>query len=49
MLVLWRRARSFFTVERYRPRLEALHDRVVADGPFLAYSTRFLIEARKRR
>ena len=49
MLVLWRRAGSFFTVERYRPRLEALHDRDVADGPFVAYSTRFLIEARKRR
>ena len=49
MLVLWRRAGSFFTVEQYRPQLEALHDRVVADGPFVAYSTRFLIEARKRR
>ena len=49
MLVLWRRAGSFFTVEQYRPQLEALHDRVVADGPFVAYSTRFFIEARKRR
>jgi len=37
-----------FTVEKYRDRLEALHERIEADGSFLAYSRRFLIEARKR-
>jgi len=37
-----------FTVERYRDRLAALHDRIEADGPFVAYSTRFLIEGRNR-
>lgn len=36
-----------FTVSRYRPRLRALHIRIQADGPFVAHSTRFLIEARK--
>ncbi|MFD1325561.1 class I SAM-dependent methyltransferase [Micromonospora sonneratiae] len=36
-----------FTVDRYRPRLRALHDRIQADGPFVAYATRFLVEARK--
>lgn len=36
-----------FTVEQYRPQLEALHERIQAEGPFIAYSTRFLIEARK--
>jgi SAM-dependent methyltransferase len=36
-----------FTVDRHRPRLEALHDRIRADGPFQARTTRFLIEARK--
>jgi SAM-dependent methyltransferase len=37
-----------FTVERYRDQLRALHERIAADGPFVAYSRRFLIEARKR-
>ncbi|HTU74463.1 MAG TPA: class I SAM-dependent methyltransferase [Trebonia sp.] len=37
-----------FTVERYRDRLRALHERIGADGAFVAYSRRFLIEARKR-
>jgi SAM-dependent methyltransferase len=37
-----------FSVERYAGRLRALHDRIEADGPFVAHSTRFLIEARKR-
>lgn len=36
-----------FTVDRYRPRLEALHHRIQSDGPFVAHATRFLIEARK--
>ncbi|WP_369209160.1 class I SAM-dependent methyltransferase [Streptomyces sp. PU-14G] len=36
-----------FTVESYRSRLRELHDRIQADGPFVAHSARFLIEARK--
>ncbi|ARF64002.1 SAM-dependent methyltransferase [Streptomyces violaceoruber] len=36
-----------FTVEQYRPRLAALHRRIEEEGPFLAHTTRFLIEARK--
>lgn len=36
-----------FTVERYRPRLAALHHRLETEGPFVAHTTRFLIEARK--
>ncbi|HEY3478639.1 MAG TPA: class I SAM-dependent methyltransferase, partial [Streptomyces sp.] len=36
-----------FTVDAYRDRLRALHDRIEAEGPFVAHSTRFLIEARK--
>lgn len=36
-----------FSVERYAGRLRALHDRIEADGPFVAHSARFLIEARK--
>ncbi|WP_280386139.1 class I SAM-dependent methyltransferase [Nocardia wallacei] len=36
-----------FTVDRYRARLRDLHDRIQTDGPFLAHSTRTLIEARK--
>jgi len=36
-----------FTVERYRLQLEALHARIQAEGPFVAHSTRVLIEARK--
>ncbi|TDH57709.1 class I SAM-dependent methyltransferase [Mycobacterium eburneum] len=35
-----------FTVERYRRRLRELHDRIQADGPFIAHSTRVLFEAR---
>jgi hypothetical protein len=38
-----------FTVDGYRPRLRALHDRVESSGPFVAWSKRFLIEARKPR
>ncbi|MFF1453225.1 class I SAM-dependent methyltransferase [Streptomyces sp. NPDC058274] len=36
-----------FTVEAYRDRLMTLHDRIEKDGPFVAHSTRYLIEARK--
>ncbi len=38
-----------FTVERYRDRLRELHERIVAEGPFVAHAGRFLIEARKPR
>ena len=36
-----------FTVDAYRPRLRALHERIEAEGPFVAHSSRFLIEASK--
>lgn len=36
-----------FSVERYRARLHQLHDQVEARGPFVAYSSRSLVEARK--
>ncbi|MEV6278935.1 methyltransferase domain-containing protein [Nocardia sp. NPDC051832] len=36
-----------FTVEQYRGQLRELHEQIEADGPFLATTTRFLIEARK--
>ncbi|MGW3496977.1 class I SAM-dependent methyltransferase [Streptomyces sp. NPDC001020] len=36
-----------FTVEQYEPRLRSLHARIESEGPFVAHSTRFLIEARK--
>ncbi|BAX92368.1 class I SAM-dependent methyltransferase [Mycobacterium shigaense] len=36
-----------FTVERYRDRLRELHERIEADGPFVAHPTRVLVEARK--
>ncbi|MFJ4710900.1 class I SAM-dependent methyltransferase [Streptomyces sp. NPDC088785] len=36
-----------FTVEAYEPRLRALHERIGAQGPFVAHSSRHLIEARK--
>src|SRR5580693_6470771 len=36
-----------FTVAGYRGQLRALHDRIESEGPFIAYATRFLIEARK--
>ena len=36
-----------FTVEAYRERLRALHDRIQAEGPFVSHSRRFLIEAAK--
>jgi hypothetical protein len=37
-----------FTVQAYEPRLRALHERMTADGPFVAHSTRHLLEARER-
>ncbi|WIV61936.1 class I SAM-dependent methyltransferase [Amycolatopsis nalaikhensis] len=36
-----------FTVERYRDKLRELHEKIERDGPFVAHTTRFLIEARK--
>ena len=36
-----------FTVAAYHDRLRELHDRITSDGPFVAHSSRFLIEARK--
>ncbi|WLQ35990.1 class I SAM-dependent methyltransferase [Streptomyces castrisilvae] len=36
-----------FTVEQYRPRLAELHHELETGGPFVAHTTRFLIEARK--
>ncbi|MGA5757089.1 class I SAM-dependent methyltransferase [Nonomuraea bangladeshensis] len=35
-----------FSPERYADELRALHDRIEAEGPFVAHSARFLIEAR---
>ena len=36
-----------FTVDGYLPQLRALHEKIQAEGPFVAYTKRFLIEARK--
>lgn len=36
-----------FTVEQYRSRLRDMHELIEREGPFVAYSARFLIEARK--
>jgi SAM-dependent methyltransferase len=36
-----------FSVAGYRDELGALHDRIEREGPFVAYATRFVIEARK--
>jgi SAM-dependent methyltransferase len=36
-----------FTVDRYRAPLARLHDRIRVEGPFVAHSHRFLIEAHK--
>ncbi|MER5961490.1 class I SAM-dependent methyltransferase [Streptomyces sp. NPDC002057] len=36
-----------FTVDRYRDRLRQLHDRIESEGPFVARTARFLIEAHK--
>jgi SAM-dependent methyltransferase len=36
-----------FTVGQYRPQLHALHEEIGTKGPFVAHSSRYLIEARK--
>ena len=36
-----------FTVERYRARLQAMHEQIERDGPFVSHAQRFLIEAHK--
>lgn len=36
-----------FTVDRYRPQLRELHDRIGRTGPFVAHSQRYLVEARR--
>jgi SAM-dependent methyltransferase len=36
-----------FAVQRYSERLRELHERIEADGPFVAHSARVLVEARK--
>ncbi len=36
-----------FTVAAHRDRLRELHERITADGPFVAHSSRTLWEARK--
>ncbi|MFD9437392.1 class I SAM-dependent methyltransferase [Streptomyces sp. NPDC060006] len=36
-----------FTVDRYRPHLLSLHQRIEAEGPFVAHSSRHLFEARR--
>ena len=36
-----------FTVQRFSARLRALHEQIERDGSFVAYATRFLIEASK--
>ena len=38
-----------FDVERFRDRLLALHNQIQRDGPFVAYASRYLIEAFKPR
>ena len=38
-----------FTVEAHRETLRALHEQILADGPFQATTTRYLVEARKPR
>ena len=36
-----------FTAEAYQQQLRRMHDRIQAEGPFVAHAQRFLIEARK--
>lgn len=36
-----------FTVEAYEPQLRALHEQIETEGPFVAHSTRHLVEARR--
>ena len=44
-LVIW--TVPDFSVEKYRDRLDAMDREITANGPFVAHSTRFLIEAAK--
>ncbi|MCS7477287.1 class I SAM-dependent methyltransferase [Umezawaea endophytica] len=37
-----------FTVDRYRPQLAALHQRIVEEGPFVSHARRYLLKAEKR-
>ncbi|MFJ3826617.1 methyltransferase domain-containing protein [Streptomyces sp. NPDC090046] len=37
-----------FTVGQYRDRLRELHEQIESEGPFVAHTARFLIEARKK-
>ena len=43
--VIW--AVPDFTVDRYHEKLQELHERIVAEGAFVAHSTRILVEVRK--
>ena len=43
--VIW--AVPGFTVDRYQQKLRELHNRIQAEGPFVAHSARVLVEARK--
>jgi SAM-dependent methyltransferase len=43
--VIW--AVPDFTVDRYHEKLRELHERIVADGAFVAHCTRILVEVRK--
>lgn len=36
-----------FTVDAHRERLRTLHERIETEGPFVAHSSRVLVEARK--
>jgi hypothetical protein len=36
-----------FTVAAYRERLRAMHERIADEGPFVATTVRFLLEAHK--
>jgi len=38
-----------FTVAEYEPRLRSLHERIESEGPFVAHSSRHLLQARKPR
>ncbi|MEU7304412.1 methyltransferase domain-containing protein [Streptomyces sp. NPDC007206] len=38
-----------FTVEAYEPQLRALHERIEKEGPFVAHSTRHLLDVRRPR
>ena len=46
-LVLFVRNGATLDAARLRGRLRELHERIEADGPFVAHATRLLVEARK--